>query len=57
MATGVHAPYPGMKEKNTHKQGRSGSKVKEIAGPANKGKDLGKNPTKKGGIHRATKSS
>lgn len=42
-----------IKETNNQPQGRAGSKVKEIPGPA-RGKTSG-NPTKGGGINRATK--
>jgi hypothetical protein len=40
-----------MKERNNHLQGRSGSKVPIKAGPV---KSVGHNPTKGGGINRAT---
>jgi hypothetical protein len=44
----------GYKEVNNFKQGKSGSKVPTMPGPAagNKGKQ---NPTQKGGIYRPTK--
>lgn len=41
-----------MKETNTQKQGRSGGKVPILSGPAKNPKH---NPTKSGGINRATK--
>ena len=45
-----------VKETNNYKQGRSGSKVKTIPGPA-KGKRGVVNPTKGGGIYRKPKSN
>ena len=44
-----------MKETNNYQQGRKGSKVPLLPGPATKGRDQGKNPTRSGGINRATK--
>ena len=51
-------PYAGkvpLKEHNNHPQGRSGAKVPEKMGPAVGGASKHKNPTKSGGINRATK--
>lgn len=42
-----------LKESNNYSQGRSGSGTKKLPGPV---KSVAKNPTKGGGIHRATKS-
>lgn len=43
-----------LKESNNHSQGRSGAGTKKLAGPV---KSVKHNPTKSGGIFRATKGS
>ena len=45
-----------VKEINNNKQGKSGAKVKTLDGPAT-GRKGHVNPTKSGGIFRATKSN
>lgn len=55
MANSQGAVKSAMKEKSNYPQGKSGSKVKEIRGPA--GHALPGNPTKSGGIYRPTKSN
>lgn len=52
LPTGPKGAVP-FKETNTHKQGRTGSKVGMKPGPAT-GRGSG-NPTQSGGINRATK--
>lgn len=47
----------GSKEHNNYQQGRSGSGTPKNPGPARSKGDLGKNPTKGGGINRATHSA
>ena len=55
MATAQPVKYPKMKETNPGWKGaKTGTKVGMKKGPANKG-ILPTNPTKKGGIFRATK--
>ena len=55
MAQSQGAVKSAMKEKSNYAQGKSGSKVKEVRGPV--GHALPGNPTKGGGINRATKSN
>ena len=56
MATGVHKKYPPMKEKNKGWKGaKTGTKVKEISGPAVGHVAKVPNPIKGGGINRKTK--
>lgn len=44
----------GLKEKNNHKMGRTGSGVEQFLGPAVQGLGKRSNPVKSGGINRAT---
>lgn len=53
MADSMGGRSVGLKETNNHKMGRSGSGTEKKSGPAKSPKH---NPTKSGGITRATKS-
>ncbi len=55
MSRGLQKSDPPIRETNNYQQGRSGSKVPIMRGPAAKGRDLGRNATRSGGINRATK--
>jgi len=52
MGSSEGSRWAKMKETNSQKQGRSGGKVPILTGPAKSPKH---NPTKGGGINRATK--
>lgn len=52
MGSAEGSRWAKMKESNTQPQGRSGSKVPITSGPT---KSVKHNPTKGGGINRATK--
>ena len=56
MANSQGVVQKAMKEVNNYSGGKSGSKVTEKKGPANKGV-LETNPTKSGGIFRPTKGN
>lgn len=55
MGSGESGRKARIRETNNYQQGRSGSKVPMLGGPAAKGRDLGKNATRGGGINRSTK--
>ena len=57
MSRGLQKPDPRMRETNNYQQGRTGAKDPLLPGPAAKGRDLGKNSTRSGGINRATKGT
>jgi len=60
MGSGEGGRKARMKETNSYQQGRTGSKVPILTGPAARaarGRDMGANATRSGGINRATRGT